>query len=89
MATLNESNTAREGSAPGTSGNMGNLNGMTLAVFVLNRQRRCGKRNTERMLRCSEWYCEDRIEIIFKGRFPSTNRIVPLNTLDPHTLTLI
>jgi hypothetical protein len=37
MATLNESNTAREGSVPGTPGNVGNLNGMALGIFVLNR----------------------------------------------------
>jgi len=37
MATLNESNTALEGSVPGTSGNFGNLNGMALDIFVLNK----------------------------------------------------
>ena len=36
MATLNESNMAREGSAPGTFGNVGDLNDMVLAVFVVN-----------------------------------------------------
>jgi hypothetical protein len=60
--------TAREGSVPDTSGNVGNLNGMVPAAFVLNKRHwRCSKVNTstESVLRCSEWYREDSIEIIF------------------------
>jgi hypothetical protein len=65
MATLNESNTAREGSVPDTSGNVGNLNGMVPVAFVLNRKG---------VLRCSKWYREDvPLNIEMTPAYPNLN----------------
>jgi len=54
---LNESNTAREVSVPGTPGNVGNLNGMD-GPGDLCAEQTCNK-STESVLRWCEWYRED------------------------------